>query len=70
LEAVRTGQQYVAQQRFYRLLLYVLLFAGCTIMLFPFFWMVTTSFKTEAEALRIPPQWIPISFQWRNYIEA
>jgi multiple sugar transport system permease protein len=51
-------------------MLYVLLFSGCAIMLFPFFWMLTTSFKTEAEALRIPPQWIPVSFQWRNYVEA
>jgi len=70
LEAVRTGQQYVARQRAYRLMLYVLLFAGCAIMLLPFFWMLTTSFKTEAEALRIPPQWIPVSFRWQNYVEA
>ena len=70
MEAVRTGQQYVAQQRIYRLILYVLLLAGCAIMLLPFFWMLTTSFKTETEALRIPPQWIPVSFRWQNYVEA
>ena len=39
-------------------------------MLFPFFWMLTTSLKTEAEALRVPPLWIPVSFQWENYILA
>jgi multiple sugar transport system permease protein len=70
LDAVRSGRSYVAQQRVYRLSLYVLLFAGCAIMLLPFFWMVTTSFKTEAEALRVPPQWIPTSFMWQNYIKA
>ena len=70
MEAVRTEQQYLARQRIYRLSLYVLLFAGCAIMLFPFFWMITTSFKTQSEALRIPPQWIPVSFRWQNYIEA
>jgi len=70
LEAVRTEQQYVARQRAYRLMLYVLLFVGCAIMLFPFFWMITTSFKTQSEALRVPPQWIPVSFRWQNYIEA
>ena len=70
MEAVRTEQQYVARQRVYRLMLYVLLFAGCAIMLFPFFWMLTTSFKTQSEALRIPPQWIPVSFRWQNYVEA
>jgi multiple sugar transport system permease protein len=70
LEAVRTGRQYVAQQRVYRLMFYVLLLAGCAIMLLPFFWMLTTSFKTQAEALRVPPQWIPVSFRWQNYVEA
>jgi len=70
LEADRTGQQYVARQRINRLILYVLLFAGCAIMLFPFFWMLTTAFKTESEALRIPPMWIPTSFRWQNFVEA
>jgi len=70
LEADRTGQQYIARQRVYRFILYVLMIAGCAIMLFPFFWMLTTAFKTEAEALRIPPMWIPTSFRWQNFVEA
>jgi len=70
VEAVRTGQDYIARQRAYRLALYVLLAASCAIMLLPFFWMLTTSFKTQSEALRIPPQWIPTSFRWQNYVEA
>jgi len=28
--------------------------------LFPFIWMLSTSLKTEAEAFRVPPTWIPI----------
>ncbi len=48
-------------------MLYILLLAGCAIMLFPFFWMITTSFKTELEAMRFPPQWIPTSWHWENY---
>jgi len=70
LEAVHTGEHYVARQRAYRLSLYVLLFAGCAIMLFPFFWMMTTALKTEAEAIRIPPVWIPASLQWENFAKA
>lgn len=70
MEADRTGQRYVARQRVQRFTLYVLLFAGCAIMLFPFFWMLTTSFKTQAETLRIPPQWIPSAFRWQNYVDA
>jgi multiple sugar transport system permease protein len=39
-------------------------------MLLPFFWMVTTSFKEESEVLRMPPQWFPKDWLWRNYIKA
>jgi len=39
-------------------------------MLLPFFWMVTTSFKEESEVLRMPPQWLPKDWLWRNYIKA
>lgn len=28
--------------------------------IFPFIWMLSTSLKTEAEAFRMPPTWIPI----------
>ncbi len=54
----------------YRLILYVLLFAGSAIMLLPFFWMVTTSFKESSEVMRMPPQWFPKDWQWENYIKA
>jgi len=52
------------------LILYLLLFAGCAIMLLPFFWMVMTSLKEESEVLRMPPQWIPKDWQWHNYLRA
>ena len=58
------------RQHTYRLILYLLLFAGCAIMLLPFFWMVMTSLKEESEVLRMPPQWIPKDWQWHNYLRA
>ena len=58
------------QQHTYRFLLYLLLLVSCAIMLLPFFWMVTTSFKEESEVLRMPPQWFPKDWLWRNYIKA
>jgi multiple sugar transport system permease protein len=70
LANVLQGEQYLARQRAYRAFLYVIMFAGCAIMLLPFYWMVTTAFKTEAEALRVPPQWFPVSFQWQNFVKA
>jgi multiple sugar transport system permease protein len=37
------------------------------LMLFPFFWMVSTSLKKESAVFQFPPQWIPDSVQWSNY---
>jgi len=36
--------------------------------LFPFVWMLSTSLKTEAEAFRIPPTWIPLKPTVDSYI--
>jgi multiple sugar transport system permease protein len=36
--------------------------------IFPFIWMLSTSFKTEAEAFRVPPTWIPIEPTLHAYI--
>lgn len=38
---------------------YLVLFIGGTIMLFPLFWMFTSSFKPEWQILAQPPIWIP-----------
>lgn len=39
------------------------------IFLFPFYWMVMTSFKTYDESLQFPPSLIPSTFMWQNYID-
>ena len=70
METIRTGSYYETRQKMYRVALYIVLIAACVVMLFPFFWMVSTSFKTESEALRIPPQWVPERLQWQNYVLA
>ena len=36
--------------------------------IFPFIWMVSTSLKTEAEAFRVPPTWIPLKPNLEAYI--
>jgi multiple sugar transport system permease protein len=36
--------------------------------LLPFIWMLSTSLKTEAEAFRVPPTWIPIKSTIDAYI--
>ena len=64
------ASRYILRQRAYRLILYLLLFAGCAIMLLPFFWMLTTSFKDPSEVLKMPPQWFPKVWHWDNYVKA
>ncbi len=46
------------------------LLAGAVLMVFPFYWMVTTSFKTLAEAGQFPPTIVPTSWHPENWLEA
>lgn len=40
------------------------------VVLFPIFWMLSTSLKGQIEALKMPPNWIPAEIQWNNYYDA
>ncbi|MDE6454683.1 MAG: carbohydrate ABC transporter permease [Dysosmobacter sp.] len=40
------------------------------IMVFPLYWMLVTSLKTEAEVLTLTPTFWPESLQWSNYATA
>ena len=42
----------------------------CLVYLAPFYWMVTTSFKSSAELSAFPPTLFPHSFIWKNYLDA
>lgn len=37
---------------------------------FPFFWMLSSALKTNADVLMWPPVWIPNPPQWQNFTEA
>jgi len=49
---------------------YLFLTVGSLIMMLPFLWMLSTSFKDEVSALQMPPRWIPKPAHPENYIEA
>ncbi len=49
---------------------YLALIVGALVMLFPFFWMVTTSFKDLTEINRIPPTLLPQAWHPENYVTA
>ena len=51
-------------------LTYVVLILGSILMIFPFVWMVLTSFKTQAESMAIPPQILPSQWNFDNFVTA
>ncbi len=53
--------------RWSHLLLHVGLAAGAVLMLLPFAYMLSTSFKGSSEVFKTPIQWIPSEVRWENY---
>jgi ABC-type glycerol-3-phosphate transport system permease component len=50
-------------------LTYAVLCLGAAVLMVPFFWMLSTSLKTEAEVQVWPIKWIPSKFIWVNYVD-
>ncbi|MFS0873388.1 carbohydrate ABC transporter permease [Paenibacillus xylanilyticus] len=48
---------------------YLLLSLISLIMIVPFIWMISTSFKEPQSIFTYPPQWIPEPFRFQNYID-
>lgn len=49
---------------------YILLTIGSFTMLIPFLWMISTALKSPAEAVAMPPVWIPQIFRIENFARA
>jgi multiple sugar transport system permease protein len=49
-------------------LVYFFLALSSIFVFFPFVWMILTSLKTNPEALRIPPTWVPQKLTFEAYI--
>lgn len=49
---------------------YAALILGSVVMIFPFVWMLLTSFKTQAESMAVPPQLLPSQWNLDNFITA
>lgn len=50
--------------------LYAIVGLSAFLMVFPFLWLISTSLKSDGEALIIPPVWIPNPILWENYQRA
>lgn len=62
---IRKGKRLIS-----RLLIYLLLFVGGIVMIFPFAWMVRSSLLPYGQVFRLPPIWIPNPPRFENYWEA
>lgn len=54
-------------KRFFRALLFVVCILAAVIMVMPFLWMVSASFKLNKEIFSVPIQWIPKTLHMDNY---
>lgn len=55
---------------FWRVVNIVLLFVFAAIMIIPFLWLLSSSFKSQNQIFQYPPEWIPNPFQPENYVKA
>ena len=49
------------------IIIHIILIAGIAITVFPFLWMIFTSFKTLPESMKIPPTILPEHLDWESY---
>lgn len=50
-----------------KILMYAALVLGAVLMIFPFVWMLLTSFKSAGESVQIPPTILPRQWLTDNY---
>lgn len=58
-----------AQRRIGDIIAYIALSLGAIVMIFPFVWMLSTSFKTMGEVRSWPPFLLPRTLSFQNYID-
>ncbi len=52
-----------------KLLVYLLLIVGITVVILPFIWMISASLKPTNDVFEFPIRWIPKVIQWQNYVD-
>lgn len=63
-------KSYQASRNTNQILVYAALGAGAILMIFPFLWMLLTSFKSAGESVQIPPTILPKQWLTENYSRA
>ncbi|MGN7359909.1 carbohydrate ABC transporter permease [Paenibacillus sp. SAF-054] len=50
-----------------RIAVHILLIAGAVLMIMPFLWMLSTSFKSFPDSMKVPPTLLPTEWHFDNY---
>ena len=69
LEARRRRNVRVLKETAWKLVVYALLIVGAIIFVAPFAWMVTASLQSVGDMFRWPPNWIPRTPSFNNYVK-
>ncbi|MFH1446329.1 MAG: carbohydrate ABC transporter permease, partial [Chloroflexota bacterium] len=51
-----------------KIFIYAALALAAFISLLPYYWMVSTAFKTESNIFRLPIQWFPNPINWMSFV--
>ncbi|MCD6457465.1 MAG: carbohydrate ABC transporter permease [Thermoproteales archaeon] len=60
----------ISKKMLEKAVVYIILILGSVIMIFPFIWTVSTSFKNQYEVFNFPPKLIPEHPTIENYVQA
>ncbi len=55
------------KRKFLNILTYIIILIGAFLMIMPFLWMLSTSFKEPLKVYEVPIQWIPKTLNFDNY---
>ena len=61
---------YRTRENIQRAILYVIVIVLGLLFVFPFFWMVISSFKLNKDVLAIPVRFLPPEWNWMSYVNA
>jgi multiple sugar transport system permease protein len=68
-KVLKQSSKHSSNRLWHYLTVFLLIFCS-VIMITPFIWLVSSSFKTQTQIFQYPPQWIPNPFQPENYVKA
>ncbi|MFZ3079891.1 MAG: carbohydrate ABC transporter permease [Bellilinea sp.] len=52
-----------------KILVYVALVLAAFVCLLPYYWMISSAFKTEVNIFRLPIQWFPDPINWMSFVK-